>query len=262
MSKIDFDTIENIEVDCIVGFGATCRVAKSLQRNNLRYFASPFDWQMSYDLDVVIKLLKNKGKTFFNKCYEELVRGNNKIVRDENGMCSLHDFPKKLPIEIASKYFYIKYNNRFKTLNKILKRCKIICIMTNRDIKIDEMENFIDEFTKLYSFKHLYYINVFDTKEDKEFVEVVKNKSSTLIRYCFNDEHKNGRDSQTNSLFWLGNVEYWDKILKKISINKSFKQSFDMQRRIFNIRYDMSRLEKFFKVITIFGIKFKFKVNL
>lgn len=43
MGKINFDELEDIEVDVIVGFGAACRVAAALQRNNLRVFANPFD---------------------------------------------------------------------------------------------------------------------------------------------------------------------------------------------------------------------------
>ena len=40
--------------------------------------------------------------------------------------------------------------------------------------------------------------------------------------YYFNDEHPNGRDSRTNPKFWLGNAEYWDNLLKKISIDSNF----------------------------------------
>ena len=56
---IDFEKIEPLNVDVVIGFGETCRVAEALKRNKLRYFSSPFDWMMNYKLDSVVEILKS-----------------------------------------------------------------------------------------------------------------------------------------------------------------------------------------------------------
>ena len=265
MGKINFDELENIEVDVIVGFGAACRVAAALQRNNLRVFANPFDWQMNYSLDTVIELLKNQGKTFYHACCgdKRFDSGSNTGIIAKNGMISMHDFPKNLPIEKAPAFFKKKYKHRFKNLNNQLNRAKKILILTNRNIDINDMENFIQAFSKLYQNKKIYYINIYDTQsKDEEYYEISIKENLTLLKYCFNDEHSNGRSKENNPDFWLGNVEYWDKILKKISLNKKFTNNNIFLKKIFNIKYDVSNVFNTHKIISIFGIKFKFKDKL
>ena len=214
MSKIDFDKIENIEVDCIVGFGAACRIASSLKRNKLRLYSNPFDWQMRYSLEQVIKLLKNKGKTFYNNCSENesFASGNTTGIVDESGMVSMHDYTRGLPIEKAPKFFSMKYKNRFKNLDKFLRRAKKILILTYRNMNIESMEDFVNKFSKIYKYEHLYFIDIYDTNNiDKEFIEVLKKDRVTFIRYCFNDAHPNGRDKTTNPAFWLHKIKKWKK---------------------------------------------------
>ena len=43
----------------------------------------------------------------------------------------------------------------------------------------------------------------------------------TYLIFKFNDEHKNGSEKTSNPDFWLGNIEYWDKILSKIELNSN-----------------------------------------
>lgn len=265
MVKINFDELEDVKVDVIVGFGAACRVAAALNRNNLRVFANPFDWQMNYSLDTVIELLKNQGKTFYHTCCSDkrFDSGSNAGIIAKNGMISVHDFPKDLPVEKAPAFFKKKYKYRFKNLNNQLNNAKKILILTYRNIDINDMENFIQAFSKLYQNKKIYYINIYDTQnKDEEYYEISIKENLTLLRYCFNDEHSNGRNKENNPAFWLGNVEYWDKILKKISLNKKFAEKNIFVKKIFNIKYDVSNACNIHKIITIFGIKFKFKDKL
>lgn len=265
MPQINFEEIENIKVDCIVGFGVACRTADALKRNNLRYFSNPFDWQMAYSLEQVITLLKNKGKTFYKNCYEDknFSTYHTTGIVDESGMISMHDFPKGGAIEKAPHFFQKKYKHRFKELNNQLKKAKSILILTYRNIDIQTMEEFIDEFSKLYKHKQLYYINIYDTKDQKpESVDTIKKGNVTLIQYCFNDEHKKGRDKNTNPNFWQGRTEYWDEILKKISLNQNFVKKIKIKKWLYNISYDITNIENIHKIITVFGIKIKIKDKL
>ena len=72
---IDFDKIETINVDFVVGLGEACRTAEALKINNLRYFSSPFDWMIIYRLDKVINLLEKIANgckpDFFVECSED-----------------------------------------------------------------------------------------------------------------------------------------------------------------------------------------------
>lgn len=216
---INFDEIEKIKTDLIVGFGSTCRVAQALKRNGLRYFSNPFDWQMSYDLNVVINLLKNKGENFYSEFFENknYSKAKTRGIQDKNtGMISMHDIPIDLPIEKIPNYFKEIYKPRFERLDNFLKKAENPCIITCRNIDLKEIKIFVKEFLKLYNFNSLYYINIFDIKDER--IEIIKEKNITYFQYYFNDEHKNGRN-KSNPDFWLGNIEYWDKILSKINVS-------------------------------------------
>ena len=112
MQKIDFEKVSNINIDCVIGLGKDCRVAKNLKTNNLRFFSSPFDWVMQYKLEDDLFLLKNHGKTFF-KNYKPNPQYNQKekigIVDIDNGMVSMHDFRANLPNKLNHLLFKHKY---------------------------------------------------------------------------------------------------------------------------------------------------------
>ena len=259
----DFNKIENINVDIVIGLGPTCRAAAALKRNNLRIFSSPLDWMLNYSLSDVITLLKEKGKNFFSDCSEAKEYSsehNTGIIDNRNGMISMHDYPKDRPIDKAGKYFSKKYKYKFKKLDKLLKRAKSICIVTNREIFIDEFQNFIKEFVQLYKFKQIYFINIFDTQTQQKSLEIYYDNNVTYYICNFDDAHEFGREKAQNPYFWLGNVREWDNILKKISVNKDFSDRYKSEKVIFNTEYDFSLNETYY-VITIFGKQFKFKVN-
>lgn len=224
--KIDFEKIDNINVDLVIGFGSTCRVAESLNRNGLRYFSSPFDWMLNYSLDTVISLVSSCGRGFFEECIEDKnfqAGFSTGIVDKRNGMISMHDFPNDLPIEKAPKFFKKKYQRKFSNLNILLKKAQQICFLTNREISLCEMQKFIIQIKKLYSFEHIYFINIYDTNNAEiESFEKFEESGTTYIIYKFNDEHIFGREKSKNPDFWLGNVNYWDNILSKIKLNKKF----------------------------------------
>ena len=51
---------------------------------------------------------------------------------------------------------------------------------------------------------------------------ITEKRNITIFEYFFNDEHPNGRDKNKNPDYWLGNIDYWNKILSKISLNEDF----------------------------------------
>lgn len=263
---IDFDKIETINVDFVLGFGSACCAADALRRNHLRYFSSPFDWMMNYNLDTAMNILediaKNKKPKFFDNCRENenYARGKYTVIVDsDNGMTSMHDFPSNMDIKKAPYFFYKKYERRFLNLNNILKNATAICILTYRQISLDDMKTFVNFLKQVYSIKQIYFINIFDSPE--ESFEQYCDKGVKYLIYKFNDEHKNGRDKSTNPNFWRGNIDYWDKILSKIKLNNKFRYLYKLKRFIFCISTDCS-YQKMFTVVNILGIRFKFKIKL
>ena len=266
MNKIDFRKIENIEVDLILSLGINCRPAGNLRRNGLRLYSSPFDWQMCYSLETVTTLLKNNGKSFFSDCCEDEITSSTAVHRkmiDKSGMISIHDFPKVLPVEKAPAFFHKKYKYRFKTLNLLLKKAKKILIITYRNINNKEIEKFVKDFSELYKYEHLYFINIYDTKDStRESVDILKKDNKTFIWFYFNDEYKSSRNKDTNPCSWLGNTEYWDEILKKVTINKKFKQKMLLNKKKFNIDYEITKDYNIRKKITILGKNIRINSNL
>lgn len=227
MTKLNFSQIQNIKVDCIISFGKSCRVAEHLRRNNLRFCSSPFDWLGEYTLEDTLPILKNPEKNFFSE-YKFYPQKNTQtslaIIDTKTGMVCVHDFKKNLPEKINHVLFRNKYKRRFKNLEDILTDAQNMCIITNHVVNTTDILNFIEQFLQLYTFEHLYYINIFDTKDQKkdENLIVTEKDNITIFEYSFNDEHTNGRDKEKNPDFWLGNIDYWNKILSKIKLNKEF----------------------------------------
>ncbi len=237
MTKINFEQIPNINTDCVIGFGNGCTIAGNLNRNNLRFFSTPFDWLLDYSLENVYSLLENKGKNFFRnyKFNSKYNKGKKLgVVDTETGMISEHDYSKYLPKQINDIFFKYKYKRRFKRLHKILQDAQNICIVTLRSITTQEILSFIDKFSQLYTFKHLYFINVYDTEnKEKDEQLIITNKDNvTILEYYFNDEHPNGNNKQTNPDYWLGNIDYWNKILAKITLNKKFLRKYISYRMV------------------------------
>ena len=112
MTKINFEQIPNINTDCVIGFGNGCTIAGNLNRNNLRFFSTPFDWLLDYSLENVYSLLENKGKNFFRnyKFNSKYNKGKKLgVVDTETGMISEHDYSKYLPKQINDIFFKYKY---------------------------------------------------------------------------------------------------------------------------------------------------------
>ena len=262
MTKINFDAIENICVDCVLGFGPACRVAAGLKRHNLRYFANPFDYMMCYQLDDVISLLSSRGQSFFADCRQDArfsCANTIGIIDVRTGMVSMHDHPATIPVKYAPLLFRLKYRHRFRNLDSVLKRADRIGVITYRAIDFNVMQDFISKFKSLYQPQHIYFIDIRDTPE--ESFSQWEADGVTYLQYCFDDQHIGGRDKKTNPAFWLGRVDYWDNILKKISINKDFVADYMARKRRFNVSYTVSQ-EGVWRMVTILGNCFRRKISL
>lgn len=219
---------------------------------------------MNYSLDVVNNLLASirngDEPDFFVNCIEDKNYTSNPhtgIVDSNSGMISMHDFPLNMDIKKAPRFFYLKYMKRFHNLDNMLAKAKDVLFLTHRQIYLEEMKTFVNQVRQLYDFRHLYFMNMYDTYDvGKESFKKIEDKDTTYLIYKFNDEHKNGRNKRTNPDFWLGNVDYWDKILKKVSLNKKFVTFYKIKKFIFNVSNDL--YSRNLRVIfNILGIKIK-----
>ena len=225
---MNFDGIKDFQVDMTLSLGSDCRAAESMRRNKIRFFSSPFDWMMRYQLDAIYNALKNKGQNFFSDFSEEENENSKKfryMVSKSTGMVSMHHFRKNISVEDA--YFVFRYtmDKRFRELDELLKKAKSICLISSRKISTDEIKSFLTNFLTLYSFEKIYYINIHSTSEKEEIIET-KYDNITIYEVYFNDIHPDGSDPKTNKKFWKGNIEYWDKILGKVSLNKNFVRQY------------------------------------
>lgn len=230
---MNFDTIKNLQADMTLSLGGDCRPAESMRRNKIRFFSSPFDWMMRYKLDVIYDVLKNKGKDFFADFEENKEEGNSHkfryMVSRSTGMVSMHHFRKNISAEDA--YFLFRYtmDKRFKELDRLLTDAKSVCFISSRKTSTDEIKSFLQNIMTLYGFEKVYYINIHSDQNEEKIIET--NYDNITIYECFfNDVHPNGKVPKRNPKFWKGNIEYWDKILEKVHLNKDFVNKYRKQK--------------------------------
>lgn len=255
--NMDFDIIQDINVDAAISFGKDCRAAESLRRNKARFFSSPFDWMMKYSLDDVFNILQNKGKNFFSD-YKQTGEDRKKkfyyMVSESTGMVSMHHFRKDIPIEDSYFIFRCTMDKRFRELDEILTNAKSICIVTSRKIELDGIKDFLEKFETLYDFEKIYYINIYNSNQEEKIVKT-EYDNITVYECYFEDIHPDGKDPNINKKFWKGNIEYWDKILKHIKLNKKFVRNFRYKKMVSDLSF-----ASFKKSLKVSYIKYKYKI--
>ena len=233
---MDFSEIKEIKADATISFGPNCRGAEALRRNKLRFFSGPFDWMMKYDLKSVFDALKNKGEGFFSDFIQDGEDRKKKfryMVSKSTGMVSMHHFRNNLPVDEAYYVFKNTMKRRFKELDKIFNDAETLVIITSRKQETAEIIPFIKDFLTLYEFQKLYFINIFDSPEEK--IEKEEFNNVTIYNCFFKDVHPDGSDPNINKKFWKGNMEYWDMILSKISLNKEFIRKYRIHKFLSNL---------------------------
>lgn len=211
-----------ITTDFVICLGNACRPAHYLRAHNLRRCSGPLDWMMTYNLNTAINLFRNDFNNFFVDKEEILERTNDKFrcIKDtKNGIISIHGFPVDQDIDLAYESFSKTMARRYARMKKYLLASNHILIVSNRGEPIEDLENFLIEFHKLFKCKCT-YLNIRNSSESKK----IKRKISPeleIIEYNFYDEHSDNL-TPNNPDSWLGNVEEWNKIMKSINLTDKF----------------------------------------
>jgi hypothetical protein len=212
--------------DIIISLGIACRPAQNLKDAKLRYISSPFDWMMSYSLDTVLYLFKNKFTSFFKNISVDKTKikpeYSHKWVNDDvNKIVSIHHFRWEEDIGDELELFRLKMQQRYRYLNFAMKISRKIIFISNRDINIKTARNFLKNIYKIYR-KKITYINIINTNSriQKEINEIKINNNLKYIEIKINDIHPDGSDKKTNNAFWLGNVDEWKNLMNKISLTR------------------------------------------
>jgi len=210
--------------DIILSVGDACRPANYLKKHNLRFYANPLDWMMSYSLDTVIHLYETKFNDFFVDFVEDKQKSLEKncswYIDNKNNIISMH----YTDLESNNRLFRDKMKDRFEKINSILLNANKICFISNRAESIDVCKKFLEKMAEMYS-GNITYINIKDNKDMsiaspiKRYEEKISDKLN-IIEYEFNDIHPQGGDLKTNRAAWTGNYVIWDNIMKEIAIKK------------------------------------------
>ena len=206
--------------DYLFSIGQACRPAHNIERFGLRQNASPLDWMMGDDLSTVIHLFKTGVEDFFlnvKEIPEEKGIHNKYVVDTKNGIISIHHFANQKNLEIEQQSFRKTMLNRYAKVRNFINSSKHVGIICNRDSSLKELEDFLINFSNLFSNIEFTIINIKDTPvNDINHEEIVINSKLSIIQYTFNDTNCDGPDKNTNPNYWIGNQKNWDKVFSNI----------------------------------------------
>ena len=201
--------------DFMMSIGPHCRPAINMRYNNRRDLSSPLDWMMDYSLETVIHLFRCEFDDFFEQILEDdskagTANGMRWVTDKKNGIISIHHFPLETSLEQALPIFYQKMNYRFKRLNNCLKCAQKVVLVTARNESVEEINEFINDFSQIYGSIHGRLINI-RNNEQLGFNEIISKSVETnnridYIDYSINDTNKGVFDPN-------GNTSVWSRIL-------------------------------------------------
>ena len=215
------NNIPTIEANLFIPIGNACRPAHWLRERKLRKMSFPFDWMMCFNFNIVLDTLKNGTDAWFDN-YEEDVNVNKKdrVVKDiDTGMVAMHDFHKNAPINEQLKDFKNKYKKRCNYLVKSIEKVKNICFVCNRSESIEEIKDFLIEFSKLYKDKNITLVNIRHNENNKMIYEYSISQNIKIYDVNDNDINENGSNPVVNPKFWVGNKQLWNGICDKLVIS-------------------------------------------
>lgn len=176
------------KIDCIISLGEECTIAYYLKSRNYRKFSLPFDYITS-DLDIIIDLMDNNFKDFFNVTKHNIhndnfnADGTNTIFINnvyENLTFPHHNLNSKKIVESFQRRI-----TRFKNL--ISSDCNIIFIHLHfkKQINIDKFISSINRFNPKCKFKLItLHVIQHNTKNIKKLNTDDEKISSYEIHYC------------------------------------------------------------------------------
>lgn len=243
-----------IRADIFVSGGGACRPAHYLRKFHLRTFSSPFDWMMAYKLNDIVHLLQNDGRGFFAQIKEipQDKKYECRFIKDcQTGMISMHDFPRDKSIDEHYPEFIDKHKRRFEKLKNEIKNAKNIVFIANRGEPMSEFKAFLEKMQNFHKASYTLIIirhNKQATKL-KKTVRMTMGGGGIIIKYIFNDTHKNGSDGVSNPDAWLGNVEIWDEIMKELKF--THKKAF-----VIFLERKREKIKRFYKKYIIKNAKY------
>lgn len=203
--------------DLYISIGSACRPAHHLARQGLRVDAFPMDWQKEYSLDTVLHLFETSFEDFFENIEEgreSAAAGNNRTVIDvSNRITSIHHFPKNMQICEMKMVFVEKMRARFRRLDAGIRNADRIVLIGNRSEPVEELQVFLQNFSKIYPNVGIRMINMRDTalKENELYEDTVfACDKLSLVEYTFNDSMNIETGEQYD---WRGNLQKWNAVL-------------------------------------------------
>ena len=212
--------------DLYMSIGIACRPAMHLGINDLRCEAFPLDWQMAYSLDTVIHLFKSSFQDFFSDIEEDTkqegVEKNRRIIDIKNNIISIHHFPQSQELEETQREFRKKMIKRFTNLDRKLRESKRIVLVANRTESLEQLKDFLKQFSQLYPHLEIKLINVrtVETKNSDKYERKCYHVAENLFieEYLFNDVY----NSETGEMYSArGNISAWGNILKSYYLSCS-----------------------------------------
>jgi len=198
-----------------------------LNVNDLRVESYPLDWQMLYSLDTVIHLFKTGFNDFFVEIEEDYgdAASNHRRIRDvANDITNIHHFSIDETIEKSQAMFLEKMKERFERLDEKLMKAEKLFFLCNRKESIEDLQDFVIEFSRIYSHLEVKLLNV--RNDSSISSELYKNKIYKIndklsVEECvFNDVF----DSAMGEKFdWRGNIKVWRAILKDYFIQDKYE---------------------------------------
>lgn len=212
--------------DLFLPIGPDCRCALYLQRIGLRYSAFPLDWQLDYSLSTVLHLFQNGFKDFFIEIEAKGIADvSGKLwVEDKlNHITNIHHFSSDDGLLYGQQKFLDIMRKRWNKLDGLLKNINDCCLVMSRKVSVDEMENFLLEFSLLYPCLTVNLVNMnFDDcmrpHDIDESIFIVKD-NLMITEYNFN----NKMDILTGKEYiWPGDNMAWENILCKYDLRSRF----------------------------------------
>jgi len=231
--KIHFTVVKelpSIDADIFIPIGNACRPAYWLRENGLRKVALPFDWMMSYPLNVVSRAFNYSVEEWFKDNYEKNSENTKfRAVTDANmGMISLHHFPKSVSVEEYLPEFRSIFVERQQRMLNLLRTKKAVCFVANRLEDVPEIINFLKIVTQTFPNIHnLTFINVrhSDTEDSIKLYKISDNIK--LYEVTAYDVNSAGSDPNKNALFWIGKEDLWISICSKLHLkNEEIPESY------------------------------------
>lgn len=214
---------QKIHCDYAVSLGDACKPAHYLRIFRLRLCANPLDWMMEYSLSTALKMMQTDFRHFFENledisAFRDDGSFSSRFVRDvDNGIVSMHDFPKTEPLHGYLPKFHQTMQRRAKRMRAAIINSKRVLFICNRQSEYEELKASLLELQKHYA-TQVVLINIRNTEKEYTLRENIS-ENALFVEYGFNDIHPNGNNSE-NLDFWQGNVVFWHKIMRAISISE------------------------------------------